>query len=210
MQINIPNVTNLDESIIASNLPMSTSIDISIFDRELTKSDYKRARTLAEVPKGTGHDNFLKGIEISTIVRASQNWWIQFMRYSHADIVSSQSKMHRIIENLNVNKYEAFDDNVDRIIIDRLLELVNQYNVFHAVTRAEKIEKRNLLFKILYSCPMGYMLAARVNTNYLQLKTIYSQRVFHVLPEWTQFCSMIRDLPLSHLITGKTDLEASE
>ena len=54
----------------------------------------------------------------------------------------------------------------------------------------------------LYSNPCGFILTARITTNYLQLKTIYAQRKNHTLPEWRLFCKWIEQLPYSNLITG--------
>lgn len=43
-----------------------------------------------------------------------------------------------------------------------------------------------------------------ISTNYLQLKTIYSQRKSHKLKnDWGYFCDFIETLPLSELITNK-------
>ena len=44
--------------------------------------------------------------------------------------------------------------------------------------------------------------AARLTTNYRSLKTIYSQRKNHRLPEWREFCEWIETLPYSEFITG--------
>ena len=49
----------------------------------------------------------------------------------------------------------------------------------------------------------GFELAARMTTNYLELKTIYRQRRNHRLPDWHMFCDWVESLPDSHLITGK-------
>ena len=57
--------------------------------------------------------------------------------------------------------------------------------------------------RLLYNAPTGIMLTAGISTNYLQLKTIYGQRRNHVLPEWRWFCSWIKSLPYSWMITGK-------
>jgi len=43
--------------------------------------------------------------------------------------------------------------------------------------------KKEFFQKIIYNVPMGFKLGARVNTNYLQLKTIYEQRKHHRLEE---------------------------
>ena len=67
----------------------------------------------------------------------------------------------------------------------------------------EKEKKRKYL-GILYSNPAGFEITAGMTTNYRQLKTIYSQRKNHRLPEWREFCKWIETLPHSELITGDT------
>ena len=58
------------------------------------------------------------------------------------------------------------------------------------------------------SFPLGPVtnLTARLTTNYRCLKTIYSQRKNHRLPEWRQFCEEIKKLPYAaELITGEDE-----
>ena len=76
-------------------------------------------------------------------------------------------------------------------------EKVAEYN--------ENPTKENYL-KVLYSNPCGFKLTAKMTTNYRQLKTIYSQRKTHKLPEWREFCSWIESLPYAkELIIGEKD-----
>ena len=56
--------------------------------------------------------------------------------------------------------------------------------------------------RLLYNIPTGFRLTARMTTNYRQLKTIYSQRRTHRLPEWREFCKWVEGLPHSYFITG--------
>ena len=49
--------------------------------------------------------------------------------------------------------------------------------------------------RLLYSNPCGFELTARLTTNYRALKTIYSQRKNHRLPEWVDFSRWIETLP---------------
>ena len=81
------------DSLRASGLPHSVG-EVSV--------DLKRGRRLASAPTGSGHDCFLKGIGVGVDITASQTWWLQFMRYHFAEIVSSQSKMHSIL-NFHIN-----------------------------------------------------------------------------------------------------------
>ena len=58
----------------------------------------------------------------------------------------------------------------------------------------EEIRKEKYL-EILYSNPAGFLLTARLTTNYRCLRNIYIQRKDHRLPEWREFCKCIETLP---------------
>lgn len=105
--------------------------------------------------------------------------WTEFERYHFAQIVSSQSTMHRLSK---MQLDTAFTPYTDSQIIKRLEELQKQF-------REDQSEVA--LQQLIYSCPVGLELTARVTTNYRQLKTILKQRHNHKLPEWRAFCKEI-------------------
>lgn len=124
MQVDNIKVYDLAETVIASGLPMLAKYDAYNFEQAslFLRADLKdnvtrysnrhiqRAVTLAKSPMGTGHDNFLSGIIVSFNVTATQTWWLQFGRYHFAQIVSSQSKMHRLREMLGEKETEGKTD----------------------------------------------------------------------------------------------------
>ena len=123
MKVSNIQVYDLFESIVASGFPMLVKFDAKNFDAGVTflRSEYKtrnwasnkhvkRAVSLAQTPVGSGHDNFLSGVVVSFNVTASQTWWLQFGRYHFAQIVSSQSKMHRLRQMLGEEKTEGKND----------------------------------------------------------------------------------------------------
>ena len=185
MKIKNVNVYDIIQSIKASGYPMSTEID-----NEVDSGDLDRAEILAKSKQGSGHDCFLKGITISFDVTAPQYWWLQFQRYHFADIVSSQSKMHRITK---MDIAEQCNEYVTDKAIDHLKMLLISY-------RADKSDYN--FQRIIANTPMGLQLTARVTTNYLQLKSIYNQRRSHKLEEWQVFCDWIENLTYSEFITG--------
>ena len=65
-----------------------------------------------------------------------------------------------------------------------------------------KINKEVCFNQIISNLPSGYLKWMGISTNYLQLKTIYSQRKNHKLQEWRYFCNWIETLPQSELITN--------
>ena len=88
---------------------------------------------------------------------------------------------------------KQYSEYTDKRTIEVVKELVAKYN--------ETKDPEDYL-RILYSNPCGFKLIAGMTTNYRQLKTIYSQRRNHRLPEWREFCEWIETLPKSRLITG--------
>lgn len=145
---------------------------------------FDRACKLADNPSCSGHCNFLSGVLVSFDVTGTVKWWTQCQRYHFIQIVSSMSTMHRLVSMLKEDKAQ-FHPSVDPRIIEILKDMLKQERPFE---------------ELVYSCPMGIELTARVSTNYLQLKTIYRQRKDHRLQEWRDFCDfMKRNLPYSFL-----------
>lgn len=176
-------VYGLWDSIKASKYPMSTDI------RSLTDDVTDRVISLATSPKGQGHDQFLTGIIAQFDLTFSIKAWVEAERYHFLDFVSSQSTMHRITR-MNVD--EQCNEYVDAGIKLLLQRKIEQYN--------ENKTPQNYL-RVLYNIPTGYTLTARMTTNYRQLKTIYSQRKNHRLPEWREFCKKLESFPRAEFIT---------
>lgn len=177
-------IYGLENSFRVSKFPMSTNVENC--SEECTKTILK----LGTAPKGSGHDNFLKGIVVQFDLSFTVKAWTEAERYHWFDIVSSQSTMHRIA---SMDYSKCFCEYVTDDIKRELTRLRDKYN--------ETKDPEDYL-KLLYNCPTGLILTAGITTNYQQLKTIYSQRKAHRLPEWRWFCEWIKTLPYSELITG--------
>ena len=175
------NVYGLSESIKASKYPMS--VDTSLCTDEVTK----RVVALGSAEKGSGHDNFTNGVIVQFDLTFTVKAWTEAERYHFLDFVSSQSTMHRITK-FDLDK--SYIKYVDQQIIDIMKTKVEIYNGLD-----DGDYKNEKYLEILYSNPCGMRLTARMTTNYRQLKTIYSQRKNHRLPEWVAFCSWIETLP---------------
>lgn len=177
-------VFGLEDSVRASKYPMAVNVDDVAFG--ITD----KVRSLAGCEKGSGHDQFLTGIVVQFDLTFSIKAWVEAERYHFLDFVSSQSTMHRI-ERLDpliqCNEY------VDVGAITVLQRLLDAY-------KADPTPDNRL--RLLYNVPVGFCLTARMTTNYRQLKTIYSQRRTHRLPEWREFCKWVEGLPHSEFITG--------
>jgi hypothetical protein len=199
MEIKNVRVFGLNESIVRSGYPMQIGepecIDELAIDFVLNESDFKRANKLANTQNGSGHNNFLKGIIVQFDLKYPEYFSPQLQRYHWIDIVSSQSKMHKI-----TSRELDFDDFTE-FIDSSVLSSINAY--IRAFNDCEVKDKNHFFNKIISNLPSGYMKWMGISTSFLQLKTIYSQRRHHKLLEWQEFCDWIETLPMSELIIGK-------
>lgn len=186
MRITNLQVYDMNNSIRASGYPMKSYLDVKDQYSFLDEKDWRRAVSLASRESSEGHDNFLSGIVVSFDLTCSVKMWTEFERYHFAQIVSSQSTMHRLAK---MELDTAFLPYTDPVIVNRLKVLQKQYT--------EEPNDTNYLI-LLYSCPTGLNLTARVTTNYRQLKTMIKQRYNHKLPEWRAFCiEIVSQCPLA-------------
>lgn len=186
-------VYGLEEAVKGQKYPMSVDLD-KVTD-EITKTTVK----LAQCGLGEGHDQFLTGITVQFDLTCTNKMWVEAERYRFLYFVSSQSTMHRITR-FDLDK--AYIEYVDPRMIDIMKEKVKEYNDLLAENK-DNPELPKKYLEILYSNPAGFRLTAKMITNYRQLKTIYSQRKNHRLPEWRVFCDWIKTLPHSELIVGE-------
>jgi hypothetical protein len=182
----------LAESVIASRNAMRLTPP-EYTDEEFEKS-LPRAIKLANTPQGSGHGNWLKGVRVSFDIKYPSYFTPELQRYNFMDIVTSSSKMHRLVQmdmDSCFNKYVTEDN---KTMMKVLLQEYNRDKCYENFMR------------LLSNCPLGVELFMRCSTNYLQLKTIYHQRKHHRLTEdWVNaFCKdFIEKLPYAkELIIG--------
>lgn len=215
MNITNTRIYGLEESIIASGYPMldkplseedfekqvlyvveSMLPETELFTQfevdcaEKGNKHIKRAIKLAQVPNGSGHDNYLKGIIVQMDVNAPQYFWQQLQRYNFIFFISSMSKMHCLTK---------FDKDMINIGTTNTAIMNMEYAI-----KAYSEGQINV-DEMLMNVPMGLEYTARLTTNYLQLKTVYKQRRQHRSKQWQVFCDWIETLPMAQeLIIGKT------
>ena len=201
MEITHYKVYDLPEAIVASGFPMIDYYDPKTFELQVftvstieNNRHLQRAIKLASAKDGSGHRTFLSGILVAMNITASVKWWVQFGRYHFQQIDSSMSTMHRLKKMGELGTI-CFHPKTDKRAIELIYKLV-----------AEGADEET----IIYTCPDGIELTARVNTNYLQLRTIYIQREHHKLSEWHDFCDWIKVLPYAkQFITLERENESS-
>ena len=211
-------VYDLEECIIASGYAMR--IEPINYKEETGKlNHYKRCIKLVQASKNSDihcHDNFLTGIRVSFDIKYPQYLSPEMQRYHFFDIVTSMSKMHKILK-LDIKK--SCNKYVNQTAIDNVMKLVANYNailndpiehsaeyysgaVFTGINgETYKINsKEDALYvawmQVVSNCPLGLELWMRISTNYKQLQTIYYQRRHHKLKEdWGAVIKMIEQLP---------------
>ena len=188
-------VFGINESIRAGKFPMAVDVD------KCTSEVTKMTHTLANAPRGTGHDNLLKGIVVQFDLKMTVKMSTELERYHFIDFVSSQSTMHKITK---FDLDEAYIGYVDKRVVEIMKEKVAGYN---AIEDKACEQAKETYLEILYTNPCGMQLTARMTTNYQQLKTIYYQRKTHRLPEWIAFCEWIESLPHAEFIINERKVE---
>lgn len=190
-------IYDLKESVIACRNAMRLTPP-EYTDEEFEKS-LPRAITLANTPQGSGHGNFLCGIRVAFDIKYPSYFTPELQRYHFNDIVTSSSKMHRLISmdmDACFNKYVTEDSKTQMKVLLQIYNRDKSYENF---------------MRLLSNCPLGVELFMRCTTNYLQLKTIYHQRKHHKLKEdWVDaFCKgFIEKLPYANeFIIGNKNVE---
>ena len=226
-------VYELEECVIASGYAMKTE-PINYEEEDGKLNHYKRCIKLVQASKNSDihcHDNFLTGIRVSFDIKYPQYLSPEMQRYHFFDIVTSMSKMHRLLK-LDIKK--SCNKYVNQTAIDNVMKLIENYNailndpielsaeydsdlVFTGINgETYKINsKEDALYvawmQVIANCPLGLELWMRVSTNYKQLQTIYYQRRHHKLKEdWGAVIKMIEELPCFDIfILGESEPKSS-
>lgn len=219
LRINRVQVSNLKEAVIDSGNAMRLK-PVEYTEEEFQKG-LERCKRLTKVAidtKNSAHSNYLTGINVYFDLYYPNYWTAEFQRYHFVDIVTSSSKMHRL---LKMNIDEACNKYVSNEVIDQLQKDIDLYNELKNLEVEEHRfllrdgseiltrDKQETLYvawmKCISDCPLGIELFMAVRTNYKQLQNIWLQRHNHKLKEdWGAFCKMIEELPYANeLIFGK-------
>ena len=197
-------VYDLEECIVASGYAMRTEPYNYLKEAcdDNLNHHIERCKKLVKASKNSDihcHDNFLTGIRVSFDIKYPQYLSPEMQRYHFYDIVTSMSKMHRLLK-MDIDK--SCNMYVTQETKDNLKEYIKQYNDVvdfneHTLDTKEAREAAyRAWMRVVSNCPLGLELWMRVSTNYKQLQTIYYQRRHHKLKEdWGAVIKMIEGLP---------------
>lgn len=175
-------VYDLKESVIACRNAMRIT-PAEYTEEEFNKS-LPRAIALAKCGGGSGHSSWRIGVRVAFDIKYPNYISPELQRYHFLDIVTSSSKMHRLV---TMNMDTCFNKYVCIGAKEMMKELIAMYN---------NDKSYENFMRVVSNCPQGIELFMRCTTNYEQLATIYKQRKHHKLKEdWQNFCKFIEGLP---------------
>lgn len=213
-------VYDIEESVVASGLPMlkkkytpeefelevdNLKIQISIYgygifdfcklskeerdklNDELRKAvnHLRRICNLGSSKPNSGHDCAIKGMIVNVNIEADQSFWLQWERYHHQDTISSMSTMHCL------TKFEKIDEMFSKYTDPRSISILNEH-----IEKYNKNPTSENFHMVIHNCPEGIELCRRVSLNYLQMKTMLSQREHHKMFAWSkEFITFSERLP---------------
>lgn len=188
-------VYGIIQSMVRSGYPMQTEIKhMPQMNGWAPKYDEERSIKLGNANQGSGHDNFLSGIIVQADIEAPGYWWPQWQRYHFQQIVSSQSKMHR------AHKFKVADRCCEFVDSDTIVLAQSKVDRYNSIENPSNEDFERMIANL----PQGLELTAGISTNYLQLKTMYSQRRNHRLKMWRAvFVPWVEGLPMfKELVLG--------
>lgn len=148
------------------------------------KDDFYLLKRL--IQKGNSHAKVMRMVHTYLDITAPRYWWAEFDTYKIGTVTMSESTMHTIKkEPLQSSNFEEGDK-----LPDQYLTTLN--NAIAANAPVQEIKR--LL-------PESFLQRRIVDVNYQTLRAMYFDREHHKLPEWTQFCTFVKEeLPFSELI----------
>ena len=168
------------------------------------------------IKAGSSDRKFLRQIMVSVDITAPLYWWKEFDTYKVGTVANSTSTMHKLASTpITINCFET-DDIQDVIIEDNENPTFIVTSNYAANTFIQWLEELRLKYvetkdkrywkQLVRWLPNGWLQTRTVTLNYQVLRNIYTQRRFHKLTEWHQFCDWIKSLPYGQeLITYNID-----
>ena len=152
---------------------------------------------------GTDHRKFMRMIAVYLDITAPLYWWKEFDTYKVGTVANSCSTMHKIhdkeftLEDFSVERSDMLTQDV---FLQHIIPVLEIQRKLYLESKSEKAW--NSMIQLL---PSSYNQKRTVMLNYEVLANMYKSRKNHKLKEWRYFCTWIRDLPYSELITGEDD-----
>ena len=165
---------------------------------EMGDNDYDLMTRLRNA--GTDHRKFMRMIVVYLDITAPLYWWKEFDTYKVSTVANSCSTMHKIhekeftLEDFSCEHLTPWNETV-------LANLIVELNANR--DRYLQTKEKEDWWQMIQLLPSSYNQKRTVMLNYEVLANMYKSRKDHKLDEWRNFCSWIKTLPYSELITGE-------
>jgi len=147
---------------------------------------------------GQDHGKFLRMITVTADIVAPLYWWKEYDTYKVGTVANSCSTMHKIHAKEFTRNDFSWEHNIYWGNLDHTIDALNHAREQYLLTRDNKY-----WYSMIQLLPSSYNQRRTVQLNYAVLKNMYHARRNHRLEEWRSFCSWIKTLPYSELITGE-------
>lgn len=186
MKITVIEATGLSAAIMGLGLSYGLTSNMDMEDFIYTNDNklLKIADALAH--KQRGHNKFLESINISLDITAPRYWWSEFDTYRVGVTKQSESTIHTLGKrDLTA---DDFEHGLPLGTLNTLNNIIDRYRCTE-----NKYEKETLFLALKTTLPEGYLQRRIVVLNAKTLQNIIAQRINHRLPEWKQFCGILRN-----------------
>lgn len=156
------------------------------------------------VKAGSDHRKVLRQMLISCDITAPLYWWKEFDTYKVGVTSNSQSTMHKLCSRPLMKHDFSFEDVhenecIVNEVVDNLNARISDYN------SGGKTNK-SLWRTIIQLLPCAYNQGRTITMNYENVLNMYSQRKYHKLTEWREFCQYMYDnLPYFKIIVDELE-----
>lgn len=154
--------------------------------------------------QGSVHGKFRRMIAVYVDITAPLYWWKELDTYKVGTVANSCSTMHKI----HAKEFTWEDFSSEYLICwgDVKKEvLVAMKGVLDALNFARnkylETKDKRYWYQMIQLLPSSYNQKRTVMLNYEVLSNIYQYRREHKLNEWREFCTWIKGLPYSEIIT---------
>lgn len=159
---------------------------------------------------GADHRKFMRMITMYVDITAPLYWWKEFDTYKVGTVANSCSTMHKI----HTKKFTLEDFSCEHLLIiepipgrvysamGMMKATIENMNMFRELYL--KTKNKKYWWQMIQLLPSSYNQRRTVMLNYEVLANIYKSRRNHKLDEWVKFCTWIKTLPYSKLITEES------
>lgn len=175
----------------------------------LGENDHSLMQRLAKA--GTDHRKFMRMMPVYVRITAPLYWWKEFDTYKIGTVANSCSTMHKIAEKeFTIEDFSC--EHLDirtKVLLEETINVLNDYRKLYIEYNADDFEikgcpsKKDIWWQMIQLLPSSYNQTRNILMNYEVLANMYHSRKNHKLDCWREFCSWIKTLPYSEIITGE-------